>query len=104
MKQRKVKIEIGGSTYKILTDLTDEELRWIENYINSKLHEIQKQAFFQLDLERSYLYTALNLAEDLYRLQKKLESIRAEIAGLSRLISKHLESDEKAKELKKEND
>ncbi len=95
MKQRKVKINVGGSTYSILTDLDDAALSWIENHINAKLREIQKQAFFQLDHERAYLYTALNLAEEIYQLQSKLEAMRSEIASLNRLILKNIgESDE----------
>ncbi len=95
--QRKVVIEIGGSTYKIITDLGDDVLEWIQEHINSRLHEIQKEAFFQLDQERAYLYTALNLAEEIYNLQSELEKVKTELKQLTQRISNELkkEDDEK---------
>ncbi len=92
-KNRKVIVEIGGTSYKILTDLDDEAIKWIQDYINERLHEIQKGAFFQLDQERAYFYTALNLAEEIYKLRNELDKLKGELVKLTKTIKDEMKDE-----------
>ena len=67
--ERTVKITVDGRDYWMRTDLSDEELREVVNYLEDKLDMLEKSAV-GMPREKLLLLAALHLALELHQERK----------------------------------
>jgi len=86
---RKVRIKIGHSFYTISTDLPDEKLQWLSEYISMKVREFEEETGIT-DPEKVFFFVALNVAEDVYNILERYEIVRDEVRQMSQKIAEAL--------------
>ncbi len=96
-KQNKkfTEVEIYGEIYKIVNDASPEYTQSLAKYVDEKLKEISQNTSFVSPVKVAVL-AALNIADDLFKVKKKLQTeeeiIKKETDNLCRLIQDNTRS------------
>jgi len=73
-ERNRLRVKIAGADYTLRGDASLEQLRAVANKVDELMTQI-KQSNPQLDEKRAAILTALNLADQLYRLQVQYEGL-----------------------------
>lgn len=73
-KGSRLRVRIAGSEYTLRGDASIEQLKSVASTVDDIMTEI-KQANPQLDDKRAAILTAVNLADELYRLQEQYNAL-----------------------------
>lgn len=96
-------VNIGGKTITIGGKQDEEYLRKVAAYLNGKISALKKRgAFRTLDVETRAILTELNVCDDYFDTQVKLEDAEKHVAELQDQIYQ-LKHDLAATQMKKEN-
>ncbi len=73
--ERKIEVKIMGQEYKLITDRPEEEAREIASRVDGLLRNIKEKDPYISDT-RAAVLLSLNLAEGIFRLEKKIKKLR----------------------------
>ncbi|HHW42431.1 MAG TPA: cell division protein ZapA [Desulfotomaculum sp.] len=83
-KETRVEVEIFGEYYTLKGDAPEEYLRMLAQYVNKKIRQVITRNP-RLGLTRAALLTALNIADELMKLQKEYDEL-AELLEVDRKV------------------
>lgn len=77
MSEKKVQVEIDGSSYTLVTDESEEQIKDIADYVSSKIAEVKSN---KLSYDRELVLASVNIANDLYHVGNRYRNLRDESA------------------------
>lgn len=93
-EKNKIEVFIGGKVYKIAGEESEEYMQKVARYIDKKMQEISgTQRSTVLSTSMISILTAINVADDYFKLREENELLKEKINGLLR--QQELNSDEK---------
>ena len=95
-KERLVEIKVFGQVYTVKTDAKEDHIQKVAQYVNEKMDEVTKNTKSVSSLNVAIL-TALNIADELFLSQKKLDQLNEAIGHMETEIESlevHLSEDE----------
>ena len=100
MQKAKTQIKIRGSEYTVISSESPEYIHEIEAFVDEKICEFLRSDVNLTDSMATVL-TAINLADEMWRAQRALENMRAQIG---RYIDEGVESKQEINLLREENE
>lgn len=93
-EKNKIEVFIGGKVYKIAGEESEEYMQKVARYIDKKMQEISgAQRSTVLSTSMISILTAINVADDYFKLKEENELLKEKINKLSR--EQEFNSDEK---------
>lgn len=93
-EKNKIEVFIGGKVYKIAGEESEEYMQKVARYIDKKMQEISgAERATVLSTSMISILTAINVADDYFKLIEENEVLKEEISRLSR--EKEFNSDKK---------
>lgn len=93
---RPVKVVIDGEVYELASDENPEYVQSVATYIDGKIKEIyRKRNNIYINTKLKSLFIALNIADDLFKERKNVETIKKENKELNESLVDYM--DENAK-------
>lgn len=74
MESKKIKVNIAGTTYTIISEKNEEEVFKIANFLDNKILEITEQNY-RLNQAMAITLASLNITSDFFDLKKEIELI-----------------------------
>jgi len=90
MEKQKIQVQIFGTEYSLKSDMDEEYVRNVASYVDAKLRHFSDATSVKSSTKIAVL-TALNIADELFRLKQKYETILAEIESKSKEVNENLE-------------
>lgn len=98
-EKSKIKLNINGKTYTLVHDETDDYMKRIEHYLNTKITSAAKQGI-QLGEQTAIVMASISIVDELFKTQKNFNTLKNEIKRMMDEYDKiKEEKQEKEKEL-----
>lgn len=91
MERRSIKVNIWGSEYALKSDADPQYLQELALFVDKRLQKLGEGATVNSQLKIAVL-TALNIADELFRLKEKHEKLVNEIEKTSDQITENLDN------------
>ena len=77
-EKTRLTVSIYGKNYTIVGDESSEYIRTLAGYVEEKMHRIA-QGNARLDTGRLAILSAINIADDYFRLRQKVEELEKQL-------------------------
>lgn len=77
-EKTRLTVSIYGKNYTIVGDESSEYIRTLAGYVEEKMHQIA-QGNARLDTGRLAILSAINIADDYFRLRQKVEELEKQL-------------------------
>ena len=91
METNSIKVKIGGTEYALRSDSDPDYLKELAEFIDNRMRNFEGTANLKSPVKIAVL-TALNIADDYFRLKKKHEKLVNEIESTSEEIAENLDN------------
>ncbi len=91
MEKKSVRVNIWGIEYALKSEAEPQYLQELASFVDNKMRQLGENVKVNSQLKIAVL-TALNIADELFRLRKKYEKLVEEIETTSDQISENLDS------------
>ena len=77
-EKNKITLSIGGKNYTLVHDETDDYMKRIEHYLNTKI-ETSGKAGIQLGEQTALIMASISVIDELFKTQKNFNTLKNEI-------------------------
>ncbi|HFE64072.1 hypothetical protein B1H10_01370 [candidate division KSB1 bacterium 4484_188] len=91
MEKRSIKVNIWGNEYALKSDVNPQYLQEIADYVDQKMRKLGESSQVKSS-EKIAVLTALNIADEFFRLKRKHEKLVKEIESTSEEITENLDT------------
>ncbi len=90
MQKRSIKVQIGGMEYSLKADVGSEYVQSIAAYVDEKFRRLSEKTSVKSPTKIAVL-TALNIADEFFRLQEKYDQLVQKVEEESRQLNQEID-------------